>query len=141
MFDKKIVLHFPKNLVDKPIIYKLVKDFHIEFNILKAEVNPNEEGLLVLGLKGEEKDFKQALDYLNNVGVKVQPLSQDIFMDENKCVDCGVCVPLCPTKALIMNKEDFKVEFLKDKCIACGICINICPYQAMKLEFQNEDTR
>ncbi|UCC96223.1 MAG: NIL domain-containing protein, partial [Candidatus Omnitrophota bacterium] len=48
MYAQKIVLHFPSNLVDKPIIYKLSKDFDLEFNILKAFVNPKEEGLMVL---------------------------------------------------------------------------------------------
>jgi ABC-type methionine transport system ATPase subunit len=45
---KKIVLRFPKRLVDRPIVYRLVKDFDLEFNILKASVTPEQEGLLVL---------------------------------------------------------------------------------------------
>ena len=47
---KKIVLRFPQNLVDQPIICRLVKDFDLEFNILRASVTPEEEGLLVLEL-------------------------------------------------------------------------------------------
>ena len=44
---RRVVLHFPRSLVDQPIIYKLVRDFDLQFNILKASVTPNEEGLLV----------------------------------------------------------------------------------------------
>ena len=60
MYSQKIVLHFPSNLVDKPIIYKLSKDFDLEFNILKASVNPDEEGLMVLELKGDKKEYDRA---------------------------------------------------------------------------------
>ncbi len=132
---KRVVLHFPKHLVDKPIVYRLVKDFDLEFNILKAEVNPKEEGLLVLEIGGDDEKFNQGIEYLKKEGVKVQPLSQDVAMDKEKCVDCGVCVPLCPTQALVMNKETYQVEFLKERCIACGICISACPYKAMSITF------
>ncbi|RKY30073.1 MAG: (Fe-S)-binding protein [Candidatus Omnitrophota bacterium] len=134
MFKKRVVLHFPKELVDKPIVYKLVKEFSLEFNILKAEVNPREEGVLVLEIKGEDTDLERGMEYLKKTGVKVQPLSQDVSMDKNKCVDCTVCIPLCPTQALVRN-QNFEVEFIKERCIACGICISVCLYKAMSIRF------
>ena len=51
--SRRIVLHFPKRLVDRPLVYRLIKDYNLEFNILKALVTPEEEGLLVLELKGK----------------------------------------------------------------------------------------
>ena len=48
--SKKVVMRFPKNLVDQPIVCRLVKDHNLVFNILKASVTPNEEGLLVMEL-------------------------------------------------------------------------------------------
>ena len=134
MFKRRVVLHFPKELVDKPIVYRLVKDFNLEFNILKAEVNPREEGVLVLEIKGEDADLKKGMEYLKKSGVRVQPLSQDVSMDRNKCVDCTICIPLCPTQALVRN-DNFEVEFIKERCIACGICISVCPYKAMSIRF------
>lgn len=134
----RIVLRFPKDLVDRPIVYRLVKDFNLEFNILKAEVNPREEGLLVLELKGDDEEYKRGIEYLKKEGVSVQPLSQDVSMDREKCVDCTVCVALCPTEALIRNVENKEVEFIKEKCIACGICLRACPYGAMKINFGNQ---
>lgn len=56
---KKIVLHFPQSLINQPIICRLVKDFNLEFNILKASVTPEKEGLLVLELSGEEKNIRK----------------------------------------------------------------------------------
>lgn len=131
----RIVLYFPKQLVDKPIVYRLVKDFNLKFNILKAEVNPKEEGILILELEGDKENYQKGIEYLKKEGLKVQPLSQDISIDREKCVDCTICVPLCPTKALLRNPQTAEVEFVKEECIACGICLRACPYAAIRIAF------
>jgi len=131
----KIVLHFPKNLVAQPVVYHLVKDFDMQFSILKAEVNPDEEGLMVLELTGTKENYRKSLEYIKKAGLKVQPLSHDVSMDKTKCVDCTVCVPVCPTDALDKDPETFEVKFIKEQCIACGICLKVCPYGAMKIKF------
>jgi len=135
MISKRIVLHFPQKLVDKPIVYKLVKDYDIEFNILKASVLPDEEGLMVLELTGEDKNFDHAVKYLKSSGVKVQPLSQDVTRNEKRCTHCSVCVPICPTGALVLDTATRKVNFYNDKCIACELCVNVCPVRAMEVNF------
>ncbi|NQU19148.1 4Fe-4S binding protein [bacterium] len=135
MVSKRIVLHFPHNLVDQPIVYKLVKGYNLKFNILRASVTPEEEGLLVLELIGEEKDYEQGVQYLKEVGVKVQLLSQDIIRNEEKCTHCGVCVPICPTGALVVDPLTRKVLFYNEKCIACELCIKACPVRAMEVHF------
>ncbi|MEE9366326.1 MAG: NIL domain-containing protein, partial [Dehalococcoidales bacterium] len=50
--SKRVVLHFPRRLVEQPVVYRLVKDYNLEFNILRASITaePEEEGLLVLEL-------------------------------------------------------------------------------------------
>ncbi|MFA4984637.1 MAG: NIL domain-containing protein [Candidatus Omnitrophota bacterium] len=133
MISKRIVLHFPHRLVDQPIIYKLVRDYNITFNILKASVTPQEEGLMVLELGGEDADFKKGMEYLKSCGVKVQPLSEDVVRNEAKCTDCGVCVPICPTGALEIDPITRKVSFYDTKCIACELCVKICPTKAMEV--------
>lgn len=135
MFSKKIVLHFPHKLVDQPIVCKLVKDYDLEFNILKANVTPREEGILVLELKGEKKDYEKGIRYLKRVGVKIQPLSQDIIRNEKRCTHCGVCVPICPAGALAVEAATRKVLFDNNKCIACELCVKACPVQAMEVHF------
>ncbi|MFC2057068.1 NIL domain-containing protein, partial [Chloroflexota bacterium] len=62
--SKRIVLHFPKRLVDRPIVTRLIKDFNLDFNILKASVTPDEEGLLVLELSGQQEDYDKGISYL-----------------------------------------------------------------------------
>ncbi|MFA5101201.1 MAG: NIL domain-containing protein [Candidatus Omnitrophota bacterium] len=135
MISKRIVLHFPQRLVDKPIVYRLIKDFNLEFNILKAYVTPQEEGLMVLELRGEDKEYEKGLEYLRASGVKIQPLSEDIVRNSAKCTDCGVCVTVCPAQALVVDQVSRKVVFDEEKCIACELCIKICPTHAMEVHF------
>jgi len=131
---KRIVLHFPPQLVNEPIIYKLSRDYELEFNILKASITPDEEGLLVLELKGEDDKYRRAIEYLTKAGVRTQPLSQDITVADEKCTSCGLCVPMCPTGAFEVAASSKKVEFSLDKCIACGICVDICPFDAIEVK-------
>jgi ferredoxin len=134
MFSRKIILHFPSYLVDKPIIHKLSKDYNLEFNILKALVNPKEEGLMVLELKGEKKEFDRAIEYLKKERVKVQNLTKGVNLDKAKCVHCGLCVGVCPVGALETDKRTMEVVFHEDKCIACEMCVTVCPYKAMEVK-------
>jgi len=135
MESRKIVLHFPRKLVDKPIICKLIEKFDLEFNILKASVTPDEEGLLVLELTGEEKSLNSAVKYLKDNGVTVQPLAKDVIRNDNRCTHCGVCVVYCPTNALYVDTDTQRVIFQQDKCIGCEICVDICPVRAMEVHF------
>jgi len=131
--SKRVVLHFPRTLVDQPIIYRLVRDYDLMFNILKASVTPKEEGLLVLELSGEEKDYEKGVRYLAEVGVEIQPLSRDVYRDEAGCTHCGACIIICPTHAFDLEPSTRKVNFLDEKCIACGLCIKACPPRAMAM--------
>jgi ferredoxin len=135
MISKRMVLHFPYNLADQPIVYKLVKDYALEFNILKAYITAEEGGLLVLELRGEEENYKRGIRYLKQVGVKLQPLSQDIVRNSSRCSHCGVCVPLCPSDAFVVEPLTREVHFHHDKCIACGLCVKVCPIRAMEVSF------
>ena len=51
MHAEILVLHFSTDIVDQPIIYRLVKDFDLEFNLLKATMSPRQEGIIVLELR------------------------------------------------------------------------------------------
>ncbi|OGO42801.1 MAG: (Fe-S)-binding protein [Chloroflexi bacterium RBG_16_60_22] len=133
--SKRIVLHFPPRLVNRPIVYRLVKDYDLEFNILKASISPEEEGLLVLELRGNRQEYEKGIEFLARTGIKVQPLSQDITRDEDRCTHCGACVTICPAGAFVLNPATRVVSFDNEKCIACGICIAACPPRAMKVQF------
>ncbi len=136
MAAKKIILTFPKNKIDKPIIYKLIKDYDLAFNIMKASISPDQEGHMALELSGDPANIEAGIKYLKAEGLTVEPLSKDIKVDWDKCVQCGACVALCPTDALyIKDKKTMEIAFDSDKCIACELCIRPCPPRAIKLHF------
>lgn len=134
--SKKLVLTFPKELVDKPIVYRLIKDHNLIFNILKASITPEEEGLMVLEIRGEAKDIDKGVEYLKKQGVKIEPLSKDIIVDWDKCIQCGVCVAQCPTAALfVKDRKTMVVDFDPAKCIACELCIKPCPVRCIEVKY------
>lgn len=131
--SRRVVLHFPRSLVEQPIIYRLVRDYDLMFNILKASVTPNDEGLLVLELSGERDNYEKGVQYLSEVGVDIQPLSRDISHNEARCTHCGACITICPTGAFVLESPSRRVKFLDKKCIVCGLCIKACPPRAMEM--------
>lgn len=133
--SRRVVLHFPRILVDQPIVYRLVKDYNLEFNILKASVTPKEEGLLVLELSGEQSDYERGMEYLAGIGVGIQPLSQNVIRNEARCTHCGACITICPTGAFTLELPSRRVNFQAERCIACGLCIKPCPPRAMEVRF------
>ena len=133
--SKRIVLHFPRRLVDRPIVYRLIKDYDLELNILKASVTPEEEGLLVLELKGKQEDYDKGIRYLTRAGVRIQSLSQNVIRNEERCTHCGACLTICPTDAFELEPLTRRVIFNNEKCLACALCIKACPPRAMELHF------
>jgi len=133
--SKRIVLHFPRRLVDRPIVSRLVRDYNLDFNILKAFFTPEEEGLMVLEISGEQKDYDEGIRYLTTTGVRIQSLSQDVTRNEERCTHCGACITICPAGAFELEPSTRRVKFYNEKCLACELCIKACPPRAMELHF------
>jgi len=54
-----------------------------------------------------------------------------IAVDEDICVRCEVCVPMCPFQALKMD-DDGKLEIITALCKGCGTCAVACPTGALQ---------
>ena len=132
---KKIVLHFPQQSIDKPIVSALIRDFNLDFNILKASISPGEEGLMILELTGARKDYDRGIKYLQEAGLEIQSLSQDVLRNEERCTQCGACITMCPTRAFSLERGTRKVNFDNSRCIVCELCVRACPPRAMELKF------
>ncbi len=135
MANKKYVLKFPARLVERPIASELVSEYGLVVNILRARVEPDEEGMLVVELTGDEKSIEAGLAHVKELSVEVEPLSKDITWHEDLCTECSACRSVCPTEALEVSEADMKVSFDRDKCIACELCIPACPYGAVEIAF------
>ncbi len=138
MYTRIYILRFPKETSDRPFIYQLVKKYDVESNILKADIFPHREGLMILELKGSKESVKEGLEYLKSFGVKVERLAAGVSRDEAKCFQCGACTGVCPSGALYIQRQDMAVLFEADKCTGCGLCVNICPVRAMHVYLGKE---
>lgn len=139
MIAKIFVMHFPSQLVNQPIIYRLAKEYDLMFNILQARIMPNEKGLMVAELSGENGKYNAGIKYLQDQGVDIQPLSRDVSRNEKRCNQCGACITHCPTGALsIPDRTTMEVAFDVEKCIACSLCVHSCPPLAMHVELDGK---
>ena len=132
---KKIVLHFTQQTIDKPIVSSLIREFNLDFNILKASISPGEEGLMIMELTGEQKDYDRGIKYLQSAGLEIQSLSQDVLRNDDRCTHCGACITMCPTRAFTLEQDTRRVLFDNSKCIVCELCVRACPPRAMELKF------
>ena len=135
MPNRKYVLRFPARLVETPIASRLVSEYGLTVNILRARVEPDEEGMLVVELTGPPGRIDSGLAYVRGLGVEVELLAKDIAWREELCTECTACRSVCPTAALRVQPPEMTVSFEKDKCIACELCIPACPYGAVEIRF------
>lgn len=133
MYNRTYLLRFPKENIDQPIICNLVKHYDIEFNILKADIFLQQDGLMVLEISGHKKNVQSGLSYLKKQGVTVESLATVVNRDDDKCFQCGACTGLCPTGALAVQRPEMSVPFDPEKCTGCGLCVTVCPVRAMTI--------
>ena len=134
MAYKKVLLRFSNNLISKPIVYRLVKDFDLSFNILKANILPDEEGEMVLEIDGDSKNYKKGIKFLKDSGVEVLDLKKRVYKVEERCYQCSACTAVCPSEAISIDRKTMIVSFDPEKCIVCELCVGTCPPKAMKVE-------
>ena len=69
----RLWLMFPARLITRPIIWELSKQFNLVTNIRQASVT-DEVGVVSLSLNGEREEIKKAISWLEDLGVKVEPV-------------------------------------------------------------------
>jgi ferredoxin len=132
---KRVTLSFPRRAIQMPITYRLAKDFNVAANIIRAQIAPNQVGKLVLELSGDIDQLEASIEWMRSQEINVSLASREIVINENSCVDCGLCTGVCPTEALILDPVTFKLNFRRSRCVVCEQCIPACPVQAISTNF------
>lgn len=70
---QRLWLMFPTKLITRPIVWELGKAFDVVTNIRQASVT-DEIGIVSLSLEGEREENKKAIAWLEQQGVKVEPV-------------------------------------------------------------------
>ena len=128
---KRVTLIFPRRSVQMPVTYRLAKDFNVAANIIRAQVAPNQIGTLVLELSGDIDELESAIEWMRSQNIQVSLAKGEIAIDEDSCVHCGLCTGICPTEALTLDPNTFRLTFTRSRCIVCEQCIPTCPVQAI----------
>jgi Fe-S-cluster-containing hydrogenase component 2 len=125
----RILLRFSKEIVDQPIISQVILGEKIPINILSAHIDQQGGEILADIPSTYAEDAVKAFRE-RGVNVDVRKL---IEVNDEKCIDCGACVSLCPVNAITFE-GDFSVTFDNEKCIGitCGLCVDACPMRAIR---------
>lgn len=103
-----------------------VEKLNKELEISKQDLILNIDYLKELGILkfiGETSRFFQEI--LDNNEIEGLFPDVSIIKDNNLCCGCGLCVSVCPVKAIDYSNGIFEIN--KDLCIKCGLCFACCP--------------
>ena len=64
-------------MITQPVIYDLGQNFRVVTNIRRADVR-EDVGWVILELEGDEEEIERGLDWVNSMGVRVDPVSGDV---------------------------------------------------------------
>ena len=71
MAQRRIKLVFPQDLIKEPVVFTMAKQYDVIPNIRRARVTET-VGEMTLELQGKEDVLKEAIEYLEQRGVKVE---------------------------------------------------------------------
>lgn len=80
MSSMKLKLIYPEEKIREPILSKLCKNFDVDINIRKANVQ-EKVGWLELELIGKEQEIEKAINWLSQQGVSVSPIEGQVFVE------------------------------------------------------------
>lgn len=135
MARRRLDLTFPPRQATKPVAYHLVKDFDLTPNILRAQIQPGQQGRMLVEVTGKRESIDAAVAFLAHEGITVAPAAADIVLDAEACVVCGLCTAVCKPGALTLEAGTSELKFDKDKCVYCEACVVCCPRRAVSLTF------
>lgn len=69
----RLWLMVPSKLITRPILWELGKKFEVVTNLRQASVT-DEIGIVSASLEGEREEIKKAIAWLEELGVKVEPV-------------------------------------------------------------------
>ena len=77
MARRRLKLIFGPSLVKEPVIYQVGRKFEIVTNIRRADVT-RDQGWVLLEVSGEPEELDRGVEYLESMGVKVEPAEGDL---------------------------------------------------------------
>jgi ABC-type methionine transport system ATPase subunit len=74
----RLFVSFPEELVDRPLVYEIIKKFDVVPNIRRANVEGH-SGWLILEVNGEQSQLDEAIAYFEGLGCTVNRMEGDVL--------------------------------------------------------------
>src|SRR3954470_10426196 len=74
----RLWLMYPPKLITNPVIWDLARKFPVITNVRQASVT-DEIGIVSLELQGARSDIKAAIQWLEKLGIKVEPVEINVI--------------------------------------------------------------
>jgi len=94
------LLTFPAEESGQSVTYDLIKKYDLKINILRASIESDAKGFLLIDIVSPLDRVDEAISFLEASHVGVTRITAAIQVDETLCVDCGACTAVCKTGAL-----------------------------------------
>ncbi len=115
--------------------------FFLEAHVKLRPVDFATDGIYVCGSAHWPKDVPESISQayaaasraaipLAKGRIKVEPITS--FVDEEKCIGCGLCAANCTYSAIEMNEEGI-AHTIEASCKGCGLCAASCPQSAITM--------
>ncbi len=73
----RLFVSFPEELVERPMIYEIVRGYDVVPNIRRANVEAH-SGWVILELTGPHDQLDRAIEYLEGLGCRVNRMEGDV---------------------------------------------------------------
>lgn len=73
----RVQLDYPLEHVREPIIYHLVRDYHLIPDIRRARIDHNAGGMLVLELTGEREHLEAGIAFVRGLNITVTEIGAE----------------------------------------------------------------
>ena len=73
----RVKFTFVERLIKEPVIWKLGRQFDVVTNIRRADVQ-DDRGWVILELEGDREEIDRGLNWVEQQGVRVDPVYEDI---------------------------------------------------------------
>ena len=75
---------------------------------------------------------------LKETSLKLDTLASGyILLDENRCVQCGICSFNCPINVDVRSHALRGLAIQESKCLTCGECVRRCPRGVLRFVYHD----
>jgi len=75
---QRVWLMYPAKLITRPVIWELGHEFKVVTNVRQASVT-DEIGIVCLEIEGKRSEIKNAIKWLESLGVSVEPIEINVI--------------------------------------------------------------